>query len=151
MPNSKPPISSASAAMPATALVSTAAKAVPAIAISTAPPTTLRSLPQRSVRRLDRLDDPSSTAPSANVIPARAAVLTSKSSSSHEPNVTNTDWIAADIASIAPTASQPMAGRAKPSCGSAIVDRDGCPATASGAMRAWITTAITAATSPAAA
>ena len=70
-------------------------------------------------------------------------MLTSKSSSSHGPNVTNTDWIAADIASIAPTASQPMAGRAKPSCGSAIVDRDGCPATASGAMRAWITTAIT--------
>ena len=134
--------------MPATALASRARNDTPATAINIVPPTTLRSLPQRSVRRLDRVDDDSSTAPRANVTPASTTVVTPKPSSSQAPNVTNTDWLAAAIAIIVTTPSQPANGSTVRSTVERRVMRV-ASRTGSGSMRPWTITAITATARPA--
>ena len=77
--------------------------------ITAAPPTTLRSLPQRSVRAADVVDATSSSPPMPNVTADRAAVPKPKSSSSHAPNVTNSACAAAVSPSMPTTAAHPAA------------------------------------------
>ena len=89
MANSKLPMNTATSTMPGSAQSSTARKARAAASITAAPATTLRSLPQRSVRVIDNADAASSRAPRPNVAAARTASPTPNSSCSHGPNVTN--------------------------------------------------------------
>ena len=76
------------------------------------PATTLRSLPQRSVRAADVDEATSSRAPIPNVTAASPAVPNPKTSSSHAPNVTKSDWAAAIRPNRATTAAHPL-GRSR--------------------------------------
>ena len=60
-----------------------------------APKMVLRSLPHVSVRRALVIEANNSKAPSPKATAAIPASETPKSSSSHDPNVTNMHWLAA--------------------------------------------------------
>ena len=81
--------------------------------MTSVPPTTLRSLPQRSVRAADVVEaDQLEPADAERRPPTRPAVPKSKSSSSQAPNVTNSACAAAVRPSIADDGGPPGGGRA---------------------------------------
>ena len=91
---------------------SKAARSSPHGIISIVPRTTLRSFPHRSVRAAEVVDAASSSTPIPNVTAAKPIVPNPNTSSSHGPNVTNSDCAAPikpnmpRIASHAPGASR---------------------------------------------
>jgi hypothetical protein len=146
MANSKAAMNRPRRSRPITNRESRAARARAAGTITAAPPATLSSLPQRSVRAADVVEAASSRAPSPKVTAAKLTVRTPNSSSSHGPNVTNKACVADIRQNIPITASHP--GRPRRALGSttaARADESLAPESMRTASTPAITTTATAA------